>query len=222
MTKKEKIVDQLPYKEVTWWYRFCKRTFDIVLSFFLIVILCLLLAVLWLVVWLSSKGKGIFHDMRVGKDDKDIAVYKFRTMYGDAETNIDKYLNEEQKRQWEIDRKVDDDPRITKVGQFLRKTSLDELPQLFNILFGTMSFVGPRPITRFELEKHFTPEQKKILLSVRPGLIGYWGVMGRSNIGFDHGRQELELNYFKLRGLWFDLSLMFRVIPAVFKRKGAK
>ena len=222
MTKKEKILDQLPYKEVTLWYRFWKRAFDIFVSFTLIMFLALPLFVIWLVVRLSSPGKGIFKDERVGKDDKNIGVYKFRTMYSDAETNIEKYLTKEQIRDWESERKVENDPRITPVGNFLRKTSLDELPQLFNILFGTMSFVGPRPITRWELDGHFTYEQKKILLSCRPGLIGYWGVMGRSDIAFDCGRQELELNYFKLRSLGFDLLLMFRVIPAVFKGRGAK
>ena len=222
MTKKEKMLDQLPYKKVTWWYRFWKRFFDIFVSLFLIILLSLPLFIIWVVVRLSSPGKGIFKDERVGKDDKNIGVYKFRTMYSDAETNLGKYLTKEQIRDWESERKVENDPRITPVGNFLRKTSLDELPQLFNILFGTMSFVGPRPITRLELESHFTYDQKKILLSCRPGLIGYWGVMGRSNISFDHGRQELELNYFKLRGLWFDLMLMFRVIPAVFKGRGAK
>lgn len=222
MTKKEKMIDQLPYKGATPWYRFWKRTIDIFVSFTLILFLSLPLFVIWLVVRLSSPGKGIFKDERVGKDDKNIGVYKFRTMYADAETNLEKYLTKEQIRDWESERKVDNDPRITPVGNFLRKTSLDELPQLFNILFGTMSLVGPRPITRWELESHFTYEQKKILLSCRPGLIGYWGVMGRSDVPFDYGRQELELNYFKLRGLWFDLLLLFRVIPAVFKGRGAK
>ena len=222
MTKKERMLDQLPYKKVTIWYLFWKRFFDIFISLILIIILSLPLFVIWLVVRLSSPGKGIFKDERVGKDDKTIGVYKFRTMYADAETNIEKYLSKEQLRDWESERKVDNDPRITPVGNFLRKTSLDELPQLFNILFGTMSLVGPRPITRLELESHFTYDQKKILLSCRPGLIGYWGVMGRSEVAFGHGRQELELNYFKLRSLLFDLLLCFRVVPAVLKRKGAK
>ena len=222
MTKKEKMLDQLPYKEVSGWYRFWKRAIDIFVSLTAIIVLSLLLFVIWLIVVLSSPGKGIFKDERVGKDDKNIGVYKFRTMYADAETNLEKYLSKEQLRDWESERKVDNDPRITPVGRFLRKSSLDELPQLFNILFGTMSLVGPRPITRLELESHFTYEQKKILLSCRPGLIGYWGVMGRSEVAFDQGRQELELNYFKLRSLWFDFILCLRVVPAVLKRKGAK
>lgn len=222
MTKKEKNVTQLPYKKVSLWYKFWKRTFDILLSGFLILLLLLPLFVIWLFVKISTKGGGIFLDNRVGKDNKNISVYKFRTMFIDAEKNVDKYLSPEQMRQWETERKVDNDPRITKFGNLLRKTSLDELPQLFNILFGSMSFVGPRPITRSELEQHFNEEEKRVLLSARPGLIGYWAVMGRSEIGFDRGRQDLELNYFKLRSLSFDLLLMFRVIPAVLKRKGAK
>ena len=144
-------------------------------------------------------------------------------MYIDAETNVDKYLNKAQKKQWKKERKVEHDPRVTPIGRVLRKTSLDELPQLFNILFGSMSFVGPRPITESELSQHFTEEQQKIYVSARPGLIGYWGVKGRSNVEFKSGvRQKLELDYFKLRGLFFDLGLMFRVIPAVLKGSGAK
>ena len=222
MTKKEKMLDQLPYKKASGWYRFWKRAIDIFVSLTAILVLALPLFVIWLIVRLSSPGKGIFKDERVGKGDKNIGVYKFRTMYADAETNLEKYLSKEQLRDWESERKVENDPRITPVGVFLRKTSLDELPQLFNILFGTMSIVGPRPITRLELESHFTYEQKKILLSCRPGLIGYWGVMGRSEVAFDKGRQELELNYFKLYSLSFDLLLCFRVIPAVLKGTGAR
>ena len=221
--KKEEMVDSLPYKKVTWWYRFWKRTFDIFVSAFAILLLSLLLIVLTILVLIFSKGSPIFKDKRVGKDFKKINVYKFRSMYIDAETNVDKYLNKAQKKQWKKERKVEHDPRVTPIGRVLRKTSLDELPQLFNILFGSMSFVGPRPITESELSQHFTEEQQKIYVSARPGLIGYWGVKGRSNVEFKSGvRQKLELDYFKLRGLFFDLGLMFRVIPAVLKGSGAK
>ena len=221
--KKEEMVDSLPYKKVTWWYRFCKRTFDIFLSAFAILLISPLLLLLVILVAIFSKGSPIFKDKRIGKDHKKINVYKFRSMYIDAESNVDKYLNKAQKKQWKKERKVQDDPRVTPIGKLLRKTSLDELPQLFNILFGSMSFVGPRPITESELTQHFSEEQQSIMLSARPGLIGYWGVKGRSNVEFKDGvRQKLELDYFKLRGLFFDLGLMFRVIPAVLKGSGAK
>ena len=222
MTKKEKNVDNLPYKKVSGWYRFWKRTFDIVVSGIAILVLSPLLLILYIAAWASSKGTGIFHDNRVGKDHKPIHVYKFRSMYADAEENIDKYLNKKQKKEWKKERKVKNDPRITPVGNFLRKTSLDELPQLFNIFKGTMTIVGPRPITELELQTHFTPEEQEILLSARPGLLGYWGVMGRNDVEYGKGRQKLELDYFKLRGLWFDFCLILRAVPAVLHGKGAK
>lgn len=221
--KKEAMVDTLPYKKANWWYRFCKRTFDIFMSLIAILILSPIFIIFILINAIYTRGHPIFFDKRVGKDHKQINVYKFRSMYYDAETHIDKYLTKEQQRQWKEERKVQNDPRITPVGKFLRKTSIDELPQLFNILFGSMSIVGPRPITERELKLHFTKEQQDIMLSARPGLIGYWGVKGRSNIEFGNGeRQKLELDYFKLRGIFFDLGLMFRVIPAVLKGSGAK
>ena len=221
--KKEAMVDTLPYKKVTWWYRFVKRSFDIFVSLIAILVLSPLFIIFILINAIYTRGHPIFFDKRVGKDHKQINVYKFRSMYYDAETNIGKYLTKEQQRQWKEERKVQNDPRITPVGKILRKTSVDELPQLFNILFGSMSIVGPRPITERELKLHFDKEQQDIMLSARPGLIGYWGVKGRSNIDFSSGeRQKLELDYFKLRGLLFDLGLMFRVIPAVLKGSGAK
>ena len=221
--KKEAMVDSLPYKKVTWWYRFIKRSFDILVSLIAILVLSPLFIIFILINAIYTRGHPIFFDKRIGKDHKQINVYKFRSMYYDAETNIGKYLTKEQQRQWKEERKVQNDPRITPVGKILRKTSVDELPQLFNILFGSMSIVGPRPITERELKLHFAKEQQDIMLSARPGLIGYWGVKGRSNIDFSSGeRQKLELDYFKLRGLLFDLGLMFRVIPAVLKGSGAK
>ena len=221
--KKEAMVDSLPYKEVSGWYRFWKRFFDIFSSSIVILLISWVLIIIWLLVFFTSKGPAIFKDNRIGKDGKDIHVYKFRSMYVDAEERIEKYLTKQQLKQWKKERKVDHDPRVTPVGKVIRKLSLDELPQLFNILFGSMSVVGPRPITRYEAEKHFTVEERKILLSVRPGLIGYWAVKGRSDISYAGGeRQKLELDYFKLRGLLFDLGLIFRVIPTVIKGKGAK
>ena len=162
-------------------------------------------------------------DKRIGKKGKEIKVLKFRSKYYDAETNNDKYLTPEQKEIWIRERKLDDDPRITKVGKFLRKTSLDELPQLFNILFGSMSVVGYRPMSSREVEEHFTEEERQILYKAKPGLTGYWQVYGRSDVDFESGkRQKLELEYFSKRGFWFDLGLVFKTIPAVLNHKGAK
>ena len=223
MAKKTRNIEQLPYKKISWWYRFTKRSFDIFFSFFFILLLSPLFIILIILNLIACRGNPFFNDMRVGKNHKIIAVHKFRSMYIDAETNVDKYLNEAQKKEWIEERKVENDPRVTPFGKFLRKTSLDELPQLFNILFGSMTFVGPRPITEHELINSFTKEDQEILLSARPGLIGYWAVMGRSDVSFSTGeRQKLELDYFKLRGFWFDISLIFKAVPAVLKGKGAK
>ena len=217
------MVDSLPYKKANWWYRFVKRSFDIWVSLIAILVLSPLYLLFIIINAIYTRGHPIFFDKRIGKDHKHINVYKFRSMYYDAETNVDKYLSKAQKKQWKKERKVENDPRITPFGRILRKTSIDELPQLFNILFGSMSFVGPRPITEGELTNNFTKKQQDIMLSARPGLIGYWGVKGRSNVAFADGvRQKLELDYFKLRGIWFDLGLIFRVIPAVLKGSGAK
>lgn len=202
-------------------YAFNKRIFDFFSSLIVILLISWLLVILFIIQLFATKFHPIFTDKRIGKNNKKIKVYKFRTMYYDAESNIDKYLTPEQKETWIRERKLDNDPRITKFGKFLRKTSLDELPQLFNILFGSMSVVGPRPITERELS-HFTEEELKLMLSAKPGLTGYWQVYGRSDVDFESGeRQKLELEYFAHRGFWFDLGLIFKTIPAVLKHKGA-
>lgn len=230
-TKKKAVIDvpaltcdYVPkVKHKSWVYFFIKRGFDIFNSLLAIVLLSPLLLILTICGAVSSHGSPIFKDVRIGKGGKTIKVYKFRSMVIDAETNPQKYLNEEQMQQWMRERKVDDDPRITKFGSFVRKTSLDELPQLFNILFGSLSFVGPRPIVQRELDGAFYPEQQKILLSARPGMIGNWDVNGRSKVTFASGqRQFLEMDYFAKRSLWFDLKLLFKVIPAVLKHDGAQ
>lgn len=205
------------------WYNTVKRIFDFFSSLMVIILLSWLLLIIYIINAFVTKGHPIFADLRVGKDGETIKVYKFRTMCNDAESNIDKYLTKEQKEIWLRERKLDNDPRITKFGNILRKTSLDELPQLFNILGGSMSVVGYRPMSDREVYENFNETQRKILFSAKPGLTGYWQVYGRSEVSFKSGkRQRLEIEYFAKRGLMFDLGLIFKTIPAVLKREGAK
>lgn len=206
-------------------YLFFKRVLDIVVSFISIVFLMvtLIFPIISVLVLISTRGKVIFKDERMGLNKKKISIYKFQTMFSDAETNLDKYLDENQKKKWQKERKLDDDPRVTKLGKFLRKTSLDELPQLFNILGGSLSLVGPRPITKQELENNFTEYEQNQLMKVKPGLTGYWQVKDRSLATYESGeRQKEELYYLPRRGLWFDFKIILLTIPAIFKGKGAK
>ncbi len=204
-------------------YAFFKRFFDLFLSLLGFALIAWLFAILAIVVKLSSPGPILFKDKRVGKNYKEIEVYKFRTMYIDAESNIDKYLTPEQKETWERERKLDNDPRITKIGRFMRKTSLDELPQILNVIGGSISLVGPRPITKREIEENFTKEQADLMLSAKPGITGYWQVYGRSDASFASGeRQKLTIEYFSKRSLWLDFKILLLTIPAVLKHKGAK
>lgn len=206
-----------------WFYFSVKRFLDLLFSTIAIIVLALPMLVFAIIVKCSSKGPAIFADQRVGKNGNLIKVLKFRSMYVDAETNIDHYLTPEQKEIWLRERKLDDDPRITKFGRFIRKTSIDELPQLFNIWIGNMSFVGTRPITVREIETNFTEEQKQILYKGKPGLTGYWQVYGRGEAEYENNeRQKYELEYFYRRSILFDFKLVFLTIPVVIKGKGAR
>ena len=210
-------------KKVGLGYRFFKRAFDLFTSFLALLLIGWFLLILGIIIAICLKGNPIYADKRIGRWGKKISVYKFRSMYKDANDHPERYLNEEQMEQFKRERKVDNDPRVAPIGRFTRKTSIDELPQLLNIFIGNMSLVGPRPITEWELEKHFTEEKKEIFLSAKPGLTGHWQVSGRSNVEFDNGeRQKLELEYFEIRGLWTDLKILFKTIPAVLKHKGAQ
>ena len=210
-------------KKVGHLYHFIKRGFDLFASSLGIFLLSPILLILAIAVKCNSKGPALFKDRRIGRGGIVIIVYKFRSMYIDSESNITHYLTPEQMEIWERERKLDNDPRVTKVGKFLRKTSLDELPQLFNIFIGNMSIVGPRPISPREAEEHFTKEQKDVLLSAKPGLTGYWQVYARNEAEFKTGeRQKLELEYFEKRSLWLDFKIVFLTIPAVLSHKGVK
>lgn len=204
-------------------YLFFKRAFDILLSFLAILVLLPLLLIVLLVNLFATKGHPIFPDSRIGKSGRKVHVLKFRSMYYDAEKNIDNYLTPEQKEIWLRERKLDNDPRITKFGKMLRKTSLDELPQFFNVLIGNMSLVGPRPMSEREVKDHFSDYERQVLFLARPGITGYWQVSGRNEVDFESGeRQKLELEYFGKRSILFDFKILIMTVPAVLKKRGAK
>ncbi|MDD7714498.1 MAG: sugar transferase [Mollicutes bacterium] len=210
-------------RKVGFFYFFSKYTFDFLVSLISIIILLPAFIIIGIIVKCSSKGPIFFVDKRVGKNEKMIGVLKFRTMYVDAETNIEKYLTPEQIKAWKEERKLENDPRITKIGNFLRKSSLDELPQLFNILVGQMSIVGPRPISKREYDAYYNDEEKKVLSTARPGLTGYWQVYGRNEVDYASGeRSKLTMEYFKKRSLLLDLKIIFKTFAVVISGKGAE
>lgn len=198
-------------------YHFVKRVFDIVFSLILIIVLLPLFLIISLAVCIGSKGTPFFGHYRIGKNGKVIYIYKFRTMVPHAEEMI-KNFTPEQKLEWEQNFKLKNDPRVTKVGRILRATSLDELPQLFNILKGEMSFVGPRPVIESELEWYGSDRDK--FLSVTPGLTGWWASHGRSSVNYPR-RCELELYYVDHASVLLDMKIILRTFVSVFRRSGA-
>ena len=200
-------------------YHFMKRLEDICASFLAIVILSIPMLIIGLIVKLTSKGPMIYVSSRVGKDGKVFNFYKFRSMRENAEEEL-KLLLEHNEIEGGVIFKMKEDPRITKFGKFLRKTSLDELPQLFNILKGDMSLVGPRPCTVREYELY--SERDKLRLKVPQGLTGEWQVRGRCNTSFEE-MIDMDLDYIQnKRGFWYDIGLLFRTIPVFFGKKGAQ
>ena len=198
-------------------YKAIKRVFDIVFSLIGMVLLSPVFFIIAVIIKLDSKGPVFFVHSRIGEKGKPIGIYKFRTMVNNAEDLI-KSFTPEQKEEFERSYKLEDDPRITKVGDFLRKTSLDELPQILNILKGELSIIGPRPIVENELEKY--GDNKDKFLSVKPGLTGYWQVNGRSNINYEE-RMNLELYYVDNQSLLLDVKIFFKTFGTVLKHEGA-
>lgn len=167
---KDKSMQNIKSRKIV--YKTIKRITDIILSIIGLIILSPVFLIIALIIKIDSKGPVFFKHKRVGKNGKIIYIYKFRTMYNHAEDMIQNF-NEEQMREFKESYKLQNDPRITKIGETLRKTSLDELPQIFNILKGDLSIIGPRPVIEEELEKY--GENKDKFLSITPGLTGYWG-----------------------------------------------
>ena len=198
-------------------YDFVKRVFDIVWSLIGLIVLSPVFIILSILVKTTSEGPVFFAHKRVGKGGKTIKIYKFRSMVTNAEELI-KQFTPEQKAEYEKNFKLENDPRITKVGNFMRKTSLDELPQLINILKGDISIVGPRPV--MDVETKIYGNYLNMLLSVKPGLTGFWAANGRSHTTYTR-RRAMEIYYVKNRSVLLDLKIIFKTFISVFKREGA-
>lgn len=207
---KEVLIKNTPYKIV-------KRGLDVIFASVGLVLLSPIFAIIALAIKLESKGPVFFKHTRIGKDGKIIKIYKFRSMVENAEDLIQKFTPEQMK-EYKENYKLIDDPRITKIGKFLRKTSLDELPQLINIIKGELSIIGPRPVVQEELEKYGLNAQK--FLSVTPGLTGYWAANGRSDTSYEE-RMEMELFYVENLSFGLDIKIFFKTFGAVIKREGA-
>lgn len=194
-----------------------KRVIDVILASVALILLSPLFAIIAIAIKIDSKGPVFFAHKRIGKNGKIIKLYKFRSMVINAEELI-KSFTPEQMREYKENYKLTNDPRITKVGKFLRKTSLDELPQLINIINGDLSIIGPRPVVADELEKYGVNKDK--FLSVTPGLTGYWAANGRSNTTYEQ-RMKMELYYIDNLSLKMDIKVFFKTILSVVKKEGA-
>lgn len=212
------LIDKSIYYKPKRLYHFLKRFFDICLSLFMLILLFIPMAIIAIMIKADSKGPVFYKHPRIGKGKKIFNLYKFRSMKLDNRP-LSEQLTKEEYAEFKKTYKLDNDPRITKFGKFLRKSSLDELPQLINILKGDMSFVGPRPIITEELTKY--GKNVDVLLFVKPGLTSYWASHGRSNTDY-FTRSNMELYYIKHRSLWFDTKIMFKTFISVIKKDGAK
>lgn len=201
-------------------YLALKRLFDIVLGLFGCIVVLPVAAVVKISYLISGDAHSIFyHQTRIGLGGKPFELYKIRTMVWNADEILKELLKDPKMREeWERDQKFSNDPRITPVGRFLRRTSLDELPQFLNVLMGQMSVVGPRPLVPGELESH---GGRPLYVKVKPGITGWWGCNGRSNIDY---RERLELEYYYVRhcSLYLDVLCIFRTAVAVIKKDGAQ
>lgn len=222
LNEQENIYEEIKLKPKRF-YRIIKRLIDIVAGLVGVIILIPITIILYIVNIFADESKGpLFYDqLRVGKNGKYFKIYKFRTMIVGADKILEKYLegNEKARKEFEKTQKLSNDPRITKLGKFLRKTSLDEFPQFINVLKGDMSLIGPRPLVKGELDAH--NGNHEIYESVRPGISGWWAANGRSDLLYDE-RLKLEYYYAENFSLWLDIKCVFKTIVSVIKKEGAK
>jgi lipopolysaccharide/colanic/teichoic acid biosynthesis glycosyltransferase len=196
-------------------YLAVKRCLDVAVAIVMLVLLAPLLLAITLAVVASSSGPAVFRQPRAGRFGEQFTMWKFRTMVLDAEARRSELIAHSREKAWLA---LDHDPRVTAVGLLLRRTSLDELPQLVNVVRGEMSFVGPRPLP---LAEHANlPAWSALRLEVRPGLTGMWQVMGRSHVPFQE-MLRLDCEYVRAVSWWTDLKILARTVPAVLGGRGA-
>ena len=233
------LTDYVPKKRkgfFYFWYLVIKRVFDFVSALLVSILILIPMLIVALLVIIKDCGNPFYKQKRVGKKGKTLKVWKFRSMKKGAD-NLKEMLTPEQYEEYLKEYKLDDDPRLIGYkkpgdgkngkcfGAKIRRTSIDELPQiLFNIcILGNMSVVGPRPMLNDELDKYYTPEQKALLLTAKPGLTGYWQAYARNNATYASGeRQKMELYYIEHRSVWLDIKIIFKTFIGVLKHTGAK
>lgn len=211
----EEIVKRKPISSDSEVYKVIKRIMDIIIAICAIILLMPLFLMVFILIIADSGKPAMFMQIRCGMLGKLFKMYKFRTMVVSAEDAI-----EQLKSRNEVDGhmfKIRNDPRITKFGAFLRKTSLDELPQLFNVIKGDMSIVGPRPPLPSEVFSYSS--WHKLRLSVKTGITGLWQVSGRNNVGFEE-MVRLDIKYIRERNIWNDIRIIFKTIPVIFRLSG--
>jgi exopolysaccharide production protein ExoY len=199
-----------------------KRGIDAVLTAAMLVVASPVMIVLWGLVKLDG-GPGFYGHVRIGRKGREFRCLKFRSMVVDADAVLNCHLakNPAARAEWEATQKLAWDPRVTWIGRFLRESSLDELPQLINVLVGNMSLVGPRPVVQAELTRFYGPEDQKAYLSIRPGVTGLWQVSGRSDVAYAR-RVALDTEYVRSASLSLDVNILWRTIGVVLLRKGAR
>lgn len=202
-------------------YSFFKRAIDVTASSIALTVLSPLFLFTAMAIRKDSDGPAMFKQKRIGKDGKLFELYKFRTMIPDADKKLFELLEKDEnaRTEYKVNKKLKNDPRITKIGKFLRKTSIDELPQLINVLKGDMSLVGPRPY--LPREKEDMGKYYNSIIESKPGITGLWQVSGRSNTTFEE-RMKFDIEYNESKSLSNDVGLLFKTVGVVINKDGAE
>lgn len=196
------------------WYLIIKRVFDIIFSGLVCVVGLIPSAILCAAICADSPGSPMFRQERIGLHGKKIYIFKFRSMVSDAHEHPERYMTPDQLEVWKREQKLDDDPRVTRIGKFLRRTSLDEIPQFLNVLKGDLSVIGPRPVT--ESETYEFGNARNEFLSCKPGITGWWQVTERNEAIWENGsRQLLELFYVRHASLALDMRIFVKTFKAM-------